>query len=155
MTTSMRPARDSFTLGRARMWAETVRRNLPCRRSSSTDCLMASRRSGARWTSSITARSIARMKPTGSASAPFSKVASSSVRYAQSGSATFRARVVLLDCLGPLIETTGVSARASRMRDSAERWYSDASSSHEARTDRTIGILSTSIWENIYVQLGL
>ena len=63
---TIRPARESRTVAIVDRFAAPVRRNRPGRRSSSMLRLMASRISGARCTSSITARSKPRMKARGS-----------------------------------------------------------------------------------------
>ncbi len=112
-TTSIRPASESATFGIVIRLADPVRRNLPAVLSSSTVFLMASSRSGARWISSITARSKPRTKPTGSSIADRRTVASSNVRKGVLSEAMSVARVVLPDCRGPEMRTTRVSDSAS------------------------------------------
>jgi hypothetical protein len=77
---SIRPAEESATAGSSIKLADPVRRNRPGRRSSSTLLLMASSNSGARWISSITARSRLRIIPAGSSRADRSVSSSSKVR---------------------------------------------------------------------------
>ena len=79
----MRPARLSEMPGSDRMSVEPVSRKRPGLRSSSTECLMARSKAGARCTSSMIRRSCPPMKPTGSAMAAASRVSSGS---GQSGS---------------------------------------------------------------------
>ncbi len=119
--TAIRPARESAIAGMVARLAEPVNRNRPGSGSSSTLALIASIRSGALCTSSITARLIPRMNPVGSVFAAFKVPASSSVMNDRSLSETMRASVVLPDCRGPEIKTTRVSARAASMRGNTFR----------------------------------
>lgn len=126
---SIRPVKVSATPRLALSCEEPVSRNRPGRWSRSTLALIASSRSGTRWTSSI-ASSPGRpaTKPAGSASA--------AVRVAMSSSETYRAfgvpammsstKVDLPACLGPTTPTTLVSVRASCA---------------EARTNRGISLI--------------
>ena len=71
---------ESRMRGAVTMFADPVSKNRPGRRSSSTACLIASMRSGARWISSMIIDSLRRTKLMGSASAAASTAGSSSVR---------------------------------------------------------------------------
>ena len=119
---STRPASESGEIEPRKRSTEPVIRKRPGRGSSSTTCLRARMRLGARWISSITAAGWARMKPTGSLRANRLNCWSSRVMKGRpSAAAMRRARVVLPDWRGPTMATMRVSSSAARTRRSACR----------------------------------